>query len=259
MSYRRSLLIGLSLCIFSAVIGPVAHAQSDGKRGHIVFMIGEDEYRTWETLPKFATTELETSGYRCSVIMANPPDSADFQGIETALRDADCLVLSVRRRLPPKAQLDAVRAYLASGRPLVGIRTASHAFAPRKNGTVPDGHGAWLNFDAEVLGGNYQNHYKAGPLTTITASVAKPHPILEGVTLEGWTTKASLYRNTPLQPTAETLLMGSIPDQKPEPLAWVHTFGKSKVFYTSLGYVDDFENASFRRLFKNAITWAAGK
>src|SRR5690349_11959430 len=100
---------------------------------HIVFMIGEDEYHTWDTLPEFAKRELEPHGYVVTTIQQDEKDKNNFPGLVDALKSADLLFVSVRRRTPPPDQLNAVRAHLDAGKPLVGIRTACHAFALRPN------------------------------------------------------------------------------------------------------------------------------
>src|SRR2546425_12896294 len=105
------------MLLWLALLG-AASAQAPKSNAHIVFMIGEDEYKTWETLPEFSKTELAPLGYRVPVIHADPKDKNNFLGLVEALRDADLLLISLRRRTPPKAQLDAVRAHLAAGKPL---------------------------------------------------------------------------------------------------------------------------------------------
>ena len=79
----------------------------------------------------------------------------------------------MRRRTPPTDQLDALRTHVAAGKPLVGIRTASHSFAVagRNPKPVAEGLATWPGFDAEVLGGHYHNHHREGP--RITLSVAR--------------------------------------------------------------------------------------
>ena len=94
---------------------------------NIVILIGEDEYKTWETLPEFAKTELEPRGMKITVIQQDPKDINNFPGLIEALPKADLLLLSTRRRLSAKEQIDAIRSFLNSGKPLVGIRTACHA------------------------------------------------------------------------------------------------------------------------------------
>src|SRR3954468_7724363 len=158
------------MCLITAVLLGLGLRTADAeRRPHIVFMIGEDEYHTWETLPEFAKRELEPHGYRITTIQQDQADKNRFPGLVEALQSADLLFVSVRRRTPPVEQLNAVRTYLAAGKPLVGIRTACHAFAlrPTDPPATPD-HGVWQAFAPEVLGGHYTNHHPEGPPTTVT-------------------------------------------------------------------------------------------
>lgn len=230
---------------------------------HVVFMIGEDEYKTWETLPDFAAKDLKAAGYRTTIVNADATDKNNFSGLIPALKDADLLFLSVRRRTPLKEQLDAVRAHLDAGKPLIGIRTASHAFALRPKDKLTDPKLAvWQDFDPQVLGGHYTNHHGNGPKTTVTAAPgAEKHPILNGVSLANFLSSGSLYKVSPLEKTASPLLIGTIPGQPGEPVAWTHVYGTkgARVFYTSLGHPDDFQNPEFRRLLVNGVAWALSK
>ena len=228
-------------------------------RRSIVMLIGEDEYRTAETLPEFAATELEPAGFRVTVIHSSPDDPRRFPGLRAALEGADLLLVSVRRRPPPLDDLDAIRAHVAAGRPLVGIRTASHAFAPRRGETPPAGHGTWPDFDPRVLGGRYVGHHDAGPATSVTvASGAAGHPILVGIDVARLVGHGSLYRVAPLEPSATALLSGVAADHPAEPVAWTNAprRGSSRVFYTSFGHEDDFREPEFRRLLLQGICWA---
>lgn len=258
MSMRKNLIVCL------AVLGSVSiTAAKAAQSPHVVLMIGEDEYHTWETLPEFAERDLRPRGYRVTIVNQDAVDKNTFPGLVDALRTADLLVLSVRRRTPPTEQLDAVRAYLAAGKPLVGIRTACHAFALRPS-DPPAGaaHSTWQEFDPEVLGGHYTNHHAEGPPTTVTvAPGGGMHPILKGISVAGLVGAGSLYKVSPLEKGATPLLMGAIPGQPAEPVAWTHLYGakQARVFYTSLGHPDDFKNAEFRRLLGNGVAWALGK
>jgi type 1 glutamine amidotransferase len=254
--YLRSLILLLPLVTAAAAAEPTSQPK-------IVFMIGEDEYKTWETLPEFAKTELEPNGYRVSVIQADNRDKNNFPGIVEALPDADLLFISIRRRTPPKAQLAAVRAHLDAGKPLVGIRTACHAFAPApkdKDEVAADPKlAAWAEFDPEVLGGHYTGHYGNGPNVTISvAPGASQHPILRGVDVTRLAGNGSLYKVSPVSETASLLLLGAIPGEGSEPVAWTRIYGpkKAPVFYTSLGHPDDLKNREFRHLLVNGIRWA---
>jgi type 1 glutamine amidotransferase len=227
---------------------------------HIVFMIGEDEYQTWNTLPEFAERDLKPLGYRVTIVKADEAEKNNFPGLVDALRTADLLFVSVRRRTPRTEQLEAVRAHLAAGKPLAGIRTASHAFALRPSDPpAGPGHSTWQTFDPEVLGGHYSNHHPAGPSTTVAvASGADMHAILKSMSVRSLVSAGSLYKVSPLEKGATPLLLGTIPGQPAEPIAWTNEYGpkRARIFYTSFGHPDDFKNTEFRRLLTNAIAWA---
>ena len=253
-------LLALAAILVSLSLSLTARAP---KTPHVVFMIGEDEYHTWDTLPDFAKRELEPRGYRVTTIQQDTADKNNFPGLVEALRSADLLFVSVRRRTPPIDQLTAIRAHLDLGKPLVGIRTACHAFALRPT-DPPAGpaQGVWQAFDPQVLGGHYTNHHPEGPRTIVTiAPGARTHQILNGVTISALVGAGSLYKVSPLEPDTTPLLIGAIPDQTAEPVAWTHRYGpkKARVFFTSLGHPDDFTNAEFRRLLVNGIAWALGR
>ena len=250
----------LPLVCLLASLGSVAAADDSA---HIVFMIGEDEYHTWETLPDFAEKALKPRGYRITIIRAEEADKNHFPGLVAALRDADLLFLSVRRRTPPKEQLDAVRAHLAAGKPLVGIRTASHAFALRPKDKVADPKLAtWQEFDPEVLGGHYSNHYKGDQVAAISlAPGAESHPILRDIPVTKLPGNGSLYKVSPLEKGTTPLLIGAIVGEAPEPVAWTRLYGpkSARIFYTSLGHPEDFKSADFHHFLTNAVVWALGK
>src|SRR5262249_35886298 len=149
------------------------------------------------------------------------------------------MVLFTRRLTIDGEQLERVKKYCLAGKPLVGIRTASHAFQ------------TWLDLDKLVLGGNYKNHYPEGPPTTV-ALKAKDDPILTGV--KPFQTPGSLYKNTGLASDLNVLLTGTIPGHT-EPVAWTRSYKGGRVFYTSLGHQADFENDNFVRMIVNAIHW----
>jgi|JI10StandDraft_1071094.scaffolds.fasta_scaffold79493_4 type 1 glutamine amidotransferase len=248
-----------SVFLLAAVMSLPLHA---AEAPHIVIMIGEEEYHTWETLPEFAGKELKAAPYRVTIIQADAEDKNQFPGFVEAMKDADLLLISVRRRTPPTAVVEAVRAHLAAGKPLVGIRTASHCFALRPKDPAPkEGLATWQEFDHEVLGGNYTNHYGKDPATITLVAGAESHPIMDGVGVEGLIGHGGLYKNTPLQAGTTALLMGTLEGVATEPVAWTHLYGekKSRVFYTSMGHWDDFKMPAFRRLLLNGINWALAK
>ena len=79
--------------------------------------------------------------------------------------------------------------------------------------------------------------------------------------MERLTGAGSLYKVGPLESGTTPLLMGAIPGQPQEPVAWTHLYGEkqARVLYTSFGHPDDFKNAAFRRLLVNGVEWAIGR
>lgn len=229
-----------------------------GAQKRIVMVIGENEYSTWETLPEFARRELEPRGYQVSTVQASPKDGdPNFQNFD-AIRQADLIVMSVRRRTPPKAMMDLLRAHVAGGKPVVGLRTASHAFQATP---ASADFTSWNSFDLDVLGGRYEGHYNNKPpaaphslIEVVRSNVI--HPVLSGVTTDSFRVTSHLYKNRRLAPTVVPLLQGRVEGQDAvEPVAWVNTAQDRRVFYASLGNVDDFKQPAFRRLLLNGILW----
>jgi type 1 glutamine amidotransferase len=231
-------------------------------------LIGEDEYQTNVTLPKFAHSHLYRD-FHVAYVFADSDDPNRFPGIE-AVRDADLLLVSVRRRSLPVPQLQIVRDYVELGRPVVGIRTASHAFALRDGQQVPVGHAIWPEFDADVLGGHYTGHHgnkgQADEKTYVRlAQDTSGDPIVGGGSTEPpvyakgeYETTSWLYRTSPLRPGTRVVMMGRVGDRQPhEPVTWtfIHA-GGGRTFYTSLGHPDDFKQSDFQRLLRNGIYWA---
>jgi len=218
----------------------------------VMLLIAEPEYQTGITMPAFAQSDLAPQGVHCIVVRENPQDPTDFPGL-TALPQADLLLISVRRHTLLTAQLELIRAHLRAGKPLIGIRTASHAF-----GAVPadDRHQGWMTFDQEILGGSYQGHYDDLPAHLACAPGAATHPILAGIDASTLSTR-KLYKNPTLAHTAQPLLTGQCDGESAiQNVAWTNQVGRSRIFYTSLGTPTDFATAGFRRLLANAVWWA---
>jgi type 1 glutamine amidotransferase/nicotinamidase-related amidase len=238
------------------ILGGEPYRFKGDKRKRLVMIISEPEYQTHETLPVFALNHL---GHEFSVdyVFADPKDDNKLAGLEL-LEEADVLLISVRRRALPTEQLAAIKRFVEAGKPVIGIRTASHAFALR-NQKPPEGRALWPEFDNAVLGGNYSNHYGEGPKVQLEAGIAA-HPILEGVDLTKLQGNGSLYVTKPLAETSTPILIGSIPGKNSEPVAWTNRPATgNRVFYTSLGHVEDFKNPEFQKLLKNAIVWAGNE
>lgn len=228
-----------------------------GLAQHIVFLIGEKEYKTAESLPAFFESDLKPAGFTATFIAAPPEGEAkdNFPDLEDALAKADLCLISVRRRAPKSGQMAALKAFADSGKPILAIRTSSHAFHLRGK-KAPAGHALWEAFDPEVLGGNYNGHYGNEPANISVAKGAGDHPILASVGQLPPTTK--LYRAAPLAESAQALLYATIEGKEPEPVAWTHAYGpnNARIFYTSLGLVEEFADPEFRKFLTQAIRWA---
>jgi type 1 glutamine amidotransferase len=225
------------------------------RKPRVFFLIGESEHQTAVSLPAFTKAELEPLGIQSTFSIQTDESSEVLPNLDS-LAGADLLFISARRKHPSAEQMELIRTFIAAGKPVAGIRSASHAFGKRKGET----DGAWDTFDKEILGATYGGHYDVGG-----ASLVKPlpdalrHPILTGIDATEFRYSSHLYKNALLAPTVTPLLQGRLEsDPAQEPVAWINTLGKQRVFYTSLGSSEDFKVPQFRRLLLNGITWALG-
>ena len=213
---------------------------------HLHFMSGAEEYASESSLT-ILQNHLEAA-HQYEITGSWVADRAtDLPGIENIAR-ADVLVVYARRLNLPEEQMAVVRAHWQAGKPVVGIRTASHAFQEADN----------KHFDGEVLGGSYQGHYKDEPVSVAAAESGTDHPVLEGV---GDITSSRLYKTGKLGAAAIVLQTGVInaDEDTRQPVTWVNTYKGGRMFYTSLGVQSDFEDPDFLRLITNAISWVSFK
>lgn len=206
----------------------------------VCLVSGSLEYHSDESLAAFQTYLEGRYPVRCARAFIKTEE--DLPGLEN-LDTCDCMLLFTRRLRITGEQLERVKRYCLSGRPIVGVRTASHAFQN------------WLALDKEVFGGDYQGHYgnqKRPEIEPIAAS--KSHPILEG--FHPYVSHGSLYKNPKVAQDVTILLNGTIPGHT-EPVAWTRKYKGGRIFYTSLGHPDDFAEEDFRRLLTNALFWTA--
>jgi len=254
VSNAAAAIIGLLL------LRAVSGAAAPPDRPHVVIMQGEDEYGTAETLPRFARDHLGAT-CRVSFVWRDEVSKASFPGIE-AVDDADVLFLSVRRTPLPPEQLARIRAHVAAGKAVLGIRTASHAFHLR-NRPPPDGLADWPDLDAAVFGGSYSNHLSADLATSVRpVAAAAGHPLLAGIGTNPFPARGGLYLTAPLATGTCELLRGKADgDRREEPVAWTFVRGDGGLsFYVAMGHRDDFERPEFTRLLSNAVHWlAAGR
>ena len=213
---------------------------SDAATLKIHFISGAREYKSEESLKKFIPWLEKHYDVKCSV-------SWGHDGIEELpsldeLKEADLLFVFARRMKLVESQMKTIRMHWEKGKPVVGVRTASHAFQKADNEV----------FDRQVMGGNYQGHFGDGPVKVTNSG---KHPILKGV---GKITSDKLYKAGPLAKSSTVLQQGDIGTDK-HAVSWINNWKGLRTFYTSLGVPKDFENENFRRMLANAIFWTVEK
>ncbi|MEX0929949.1 MAG: ThuA domain-containing protein [Balneolales bacterium] len=250
-----------SFLVALAVLAAPVRAQVD-ERPHVVFLINEDpnNYEAHVTIPPFAGHLQRDHGMKTTVIAAEGDlPNIRFPGLDR-LSEADLLVVFFRRAALPADQLDAIKTYLDQGKPLVGIRTANHAFAVRaSDGEIHQGHEDWADFVPDILG-QLNRGYGPAALGTSVAVVpeAAGHPILKDFKPEQWQSTGNVYHVELTDREATVLLTGTAGDNV-EPIAYTREVNESRIFYTSLGYPADFQVPQFRTLLINGILWAVKK
>lgn len=202
---------------------------------------GSFEYGSQKSLSIFHEYMITEHGADPTLLVyASEDDNPSLEPIE----QTDVLLVFTRRLNTEGYELERFQNYCAQGKPIVGVRTASHAFQN------------WLAFDKEVLGGNYEGHYGAGLKAHVEfAEDAQDHPILRGVV--PFDSHGSLYKNTPIATDAQLLLNGRT-EEHLEPVAWTRQHQGGRVFYTSLGHQQDFREPMFLKMLANSVLWGSG-
>jgi type 1 glutamine amidotransferase len=252
---------------------------------HVVFVTGDEEYRSEESMPMLAKILQRDYGFKVTVCYAvgedgtiNPNRLDHIEGLE-ALDNADLLVMFTRYRALPDDQLKRIVAFVESGKPVVGFRTATHAF---KYPSGPNAQAMNDDWPSKVFGQKWithHGHFGDGHEKLTAVGVIperKDHPILRGV--EPFQVDSWLYHvqggGDSLSGDSEPLLIGkalkSSHDKETDrfpltnPVAWTKTYtgssGKpARVFFTTLGHPYDFKEPSMRKLTINGILWALGR
>lgn len=239
------------------ILGGEPFRFSKDNRPNLVAVIAEDPYDTKTSLTKFLDDQLRRD-FRVTILYASETDRNSIPGI-SAIEDAEILLLSIRRRVLPDHEMALLREYISSGKPVVAIRTSSHAFTLR-NTQPPDGYQDWPEFDADVLGGNYHGSYPDELRSTVRlAATDKTHGILEGLDFVPFQQGGHMYKTGPLKKGTTELLVGAVEGHPPEPVAWIYNRqdgGKS--VYFALGHPADFQQTGFTRPLTNSVYWLSG-
>jgi hypothetical protein len=268
----------------------VVYKGSDGmgKGKHVVLVSGDEEYRSEEALPQLAKILAVRHGFTCTVLFAigqdgtiDPDRNDNIPGLE-ALRSADLMIIATRFRNLPDDQMKEVVDYVDSGRPIIGMRTATHAFNLKSKTYANYSWNSkdWVGgFGREVLGETWvahHGHHGVESTRGILAPGAKDHPILRGIhdgDIWGPTDVYEAHPPTHCRPLVlGQVLKGMKPDDPPVegkkndpmmPVAWFTSFTSrssrpARIFTTTMGAATDLEREGTRRLLVNAVYWAVG-
>ena len=262
-----------------------------GKGTHIVLVSGDEEYRSEETLTQLGKILAERHGFKCTVLYAidkdgtiNPVRTDNIPGLE-ALQSADLMVIFTRFRNLPDDQMKQIVDYVESGRPIIGLRTATHAFQLPESSTYA--RYSWQSktwdagFGRQVLGETWVSHHGNHGVESTRGVIApnmQDHPILRGIKDGDIYGPTDVYTVTiPLPGDSQPLVLGQVlegmnPTDKPVagpkndpmmPIAWTKSYTpasgkKARVFTTTMGAAQDFNSEGLRRLLVNACYWAVG-
>lgn len=283
------------LCLSTAVQADDLWVEYPGGDGpgagkHIVLVSGDEEYRSEEALPQLGKILSVRHGFRCTVLFPidpatgeiNPDVNNNIPGLE-ALDDADLMIIATRFRNLPDNQMRHIVDYIESGRPVIGMRTATHAF------NIPDGgtysRYSWQSkewdqgFGRQVLGETWISHHgkhKEQATRGVVAPGMEGHPIMRGCE-DIWGPTDVYGVRLPLPGDSQPLVLGQVltgmqPSDPPVagpqndpllPVAWIKTFEtedgrKARVFTTTMGAATDLESEGLRRLLVNAAYWCVG-
>jgi type 1 glutamine amidotransferase len=259
---------------------------------HIVFLAGDEEYRSEEGLPQLAKILAKHHGFTCTVLFAigkdgtiDPNRNDNIPGLES-LRKADLMIIAARFRDLPEDQMKEIDDYVQSGRPIIGMRTATHAFnfkdRKRKYARYSWNSKEWDGgFGRQVLGETWISHHgnHAHESTRgVIAADARNHPIVRGIKDGDIWGPTDVYGvRLPLPGDSKPLVLGEVvADMTPTgkavagkkndpmmPVAWAKTYtgdsGKpARVFATTMGAATDLESNGVRRMLVNAVYWTLG-
>jgi hypothetical protein len=260
-----------------------------GKR--IVLLAGDEEYRSEEALPMLGRILAARHGFHCTVLFSmnaetgeiDPENQTDIPGME-ALEEADMLVVFLRFRELPDADMKYFVDYVESGRPILGIRTATHAFDVKRNPESPYRRYHWRSdewpggFGQQVLGETWINHHGKHASQSTRGAIEpgqEGHPILRGVT-DIWG-PTDVYGVKHVGADATVLVRGLVlagmspedppvegaPNDPPMPLIWTRGYtgrsgATSRVICSTIGAATDLASEGLRRVFVNACYWGMG-
>ncbi len=210
--------------------------EEDKDAKHIVLVSGDEEYRSEEALPQLAKILATHHGFKCTVLFAqhpeklgiiNPNYTKNIEGLEV-LATADMMVLFTRFRALPDKQMQYFEDYLKEGKPIVAIRTATHAFNFQKDSLSKFKHYGnyyqgdkteWIDgFGRLVLGEKWHTHHghhKHQSTRGILAMNAKARPIAYGIESGSIWGPTDVYGvRLPLPDDSKPIVLGQVIDRE---------------------------------------------
>jgi type 1 glutamine amidotransferase len=279
------LVILPALLLAQAAPRTTGHPPDEPDTPHVVFIAGDEEYRSEESLPLLASILARDHGVRTTVLYSLDengfidPNALDNIPGTDVLATADLVVMFTRFRALPDEQLAPILDYAKSGRPIVGLRTATHAFRyPDDDLEHAPLNGEWPR---QLFGQRWITHHGhfddgKSPLTHIEPVEGSTHPILRGVApfdayswlyhVEGGGDSLSGEPTSLATGTTLKSYHAERHDRFPasNPVAWIYendpkSGRPSRVFFTTLGHPYDFRSESCRRLIVQGLLWALGR
>ncbi len=209
--------------------------EGPGNGRHVVLISGDEEYRSEEALPQLGKILAKHHGFRCTILFAIDPDEGTIDPEQPdnipgmhLLESADLVVISTRFRELPDDQMKHFVDYVESGRPIIGMRTATHAFRYSDESNSKYKHYSFNSkewdggFGRQVLGEtwiSHHGHHAVQSTRGVIAEGAKNHPIVRGCD-DIWGPTDVYTVRLPLPGDAEPLVLGQVltgmePDDPP--------------------------------------------
>jgi len=205
---------------------------------YIVLVSGDEEYRSEEALPQLAKILSQRHGFKCTVLFAQNPEKPgivnpnylqNIPGLEL-LDSADLMIIFTRFRALPDEQMKHFDNYLKAGKPVIGIRTATHAFYYKGTGIESgftnygnsyQNDDAWKDgFGRLVLGEkwiSHHGHHKHQSTTGIIVPAARDHPVVNGIEDGDIWGPSDVYGvRLPLPGDTEPIVYGQVTDRAGE-------------------------------------------
>lgn len=267
-----------------------------GQGRHVVLLSGDEEYRSEEALPMLAKILSQRHGFKTTVLFSvdpdgtiNPKNSRSLSNPE-AIDSADAIVMMLRFRAWPEADMARFEKYLHAGKPLIALRTSTHAFNGLARGSRWE---SWNynhqgGFGTRVLGETWVTHWGRHKVEATRGAIEpsqRSHPLLRGI--DGLFGDTDVYEAYP--PADATILVRGVVlktlardappadyrkvrardkqeqgvNDPPMPVVWTRMHQNdngtvNRILTSTMGSATDFDDEGLRRLVVNGVYWGLG-